>query len=121
MAKRFRIEYRLYKETLPDAYVTAPDDEVGANADGLNLSYKHNGYAHYETAAATSFTIRGDFYAFVYYWLWNDPAAVNNAIECRIFDKICNKYLHGEYYIKPAGIQFCKEDCTLEVSAKHED
>ena len=121
MAKRFRIEYRLYKETLPDAYITAPDDEVGANADGLNLSYKHNGYAHYETAAATSFTIRGDFYAFVYYWLWKDPAAVNNAIECRIFDKVCNKYLHGEYYIKPAGIQFCKEDCTLDVSAKHED
>lgn len=121
MAKRFRIEYRLYKETLPDAYVTAPDDEVGANADGLNLSYKHNGYAHYETAAATSFTIRGDFYAFVYYWLWKDTSAVNNAIECRIFDKVCNKYLHGEYYIKPAGIQFCKEECTLDVSAKHED
>lgn len=121
MAKRFQIEYRLYKETLPDAYVTAPDDEVGANADGLNLSYKHNGYAHYETAAASSFTIRGDFYAFVYYWLWKDTNAVNNAIECRIFDKVCNKYLHGEYYIKPAGIQFCKEDCTLDVSAKHED
>ena len=121
MAKRFKIEYRLYKETLPDAYVTAPDDEVGANADGLNLSYKHNGYAHYETAAATSFTIRGDFYAFVYYWLWKDTSAVNNAIECRIFDKVCNKYLHGEYYIKPAGIQFCKEECTLDVSAKHED
>jgi hypothetical protein len=57
----------------------------------------------------------------VYYWLWKDPAAVNNAIECRIFDKVCNKYLHGEYYIKPAGIQFCREECTLDVSAKHED
>lgn len=121
MAKRFRIEYRLYKEVAPDAYTVAPDDEVGSNADSLNLSYKHNGYAHYETAAASSFTIRGDFYAFVYYWLWTDTAAVNNAIECRIFDKVCNKYLHGEYYIKPSGIQFCKEDCTLDVSAKHED
>jgi len=121
MAKRFKIEYRLYKETAPDAYTVAPDTEVGADADGLNLSYKHSNYAHYETAATTTFTIRGDFYAFVYYWLWKDAAAVNNAIECRIYDKVCSKYLLGEYYIKPAGIQFCKEDCTLKVSAKHED
>jgi hypothetical protein len=121
MAKRFRIEYRLYSPTAPLAYVTAPDDEVGADADSLNLSYKHNGYANYDTAATTTFTIRADFYAFVYYWLWQDAAAISNSVECRIYDYVCEKYLYGEYYIKQGGLQFCKDECTLKVSAKHED
>lgn len=120
MANRFRVEYRLYQE-LPTAYTVAPDNEVGININNLVLSFRHSGYQHYETSATTTFTIAGNFYAFVKYHLWESLLSVSNAVELRIFDTQCRKYLRGNYYIKPNGVTWCREDCTADVQAKHED
>lgn len=120
MRNRFTIDYRLYTPTGTTNFITAPDDEIGDGINRLTLSFQHNGYEHYSTAATSSFEIRGDFYAYVFYWLWQDVAAQSNSIELRIYDNQCEKWLNGFYYIKPAGIEFCA-DCVLSVQAKYED
>ena len=120
MQNRFRIEYRIYTDNNANAFVTAPDDEIGDGINALTLSFEHNGYQHYNTAATSSFEIRGNFYEVVYTQLWLSQTAQSNSIELRIYDNVCGKYFNGFYYIKPAGISFCSE-CTLKVQAKYED
>jgi len=118
--QRFAIEYRLYDENNPQAWVLAPDDEVDGQ-DRLTLEFRHSDYRHYETAASTRLGLRGVFYAFVRYWLVEHSAAVANSVECRLFDRHCGKYLWGYYYIKPAGIEVCLDECVLRVALKLED
>ena len=120
MQNRFRIEYRIYTDNNANTFVTAPDDEIGDGINALTLSFEHNGYQHYNTAATSSFEIRGNFYEVVYTHLWLSQTAQSNSIELRIYDNVCEKYFNGFYYIKPAGISFCSE-CTLKVQAKYED
>ncbi len=120
---RFQIQYRQYDEANPLLpFTTAPDAEVGDGINQLGLSFEHNDYQHYNTAATTSFEIRGMFYAAVYSWLWKHASAQSNAIELIITDNFCDKVLNGTYFIKAAGIVFCDPDCgVLKVQAKQED
>lgn len=118
--QRFQIEYRLFDEVTPQAWVIAPDDEVDGQ-DKLTLEFRHSNFQHYESSASTRINLRGNFYAFVRYWLTEHSMAVANSIECRLFDRHCGKYLYGYYYIKPAGIEVCLDECTLSVTLKLED
>ncbi len=122
-ANRFQLQYRQYNEANPLLpFTTAPDDEVGDGINQLGLSFEHNNYEHYNTAATTAFEIRGVFFAVVYNWLWKHASAQSNTIELIITDNLCDKVLNGTYFIKAAGIVFCDPDCgVLKVQAKQED
>ncbi len=112
---RFSIEYRLYGSTA-SFHDADPSDFSGL--DNLTVNATSNKGCHYRVSASSEIQIIGTFAAYVKKYLLEDANACTNAIECRIYDCVCEKYLSGYYYVDTNTYNYCYDNCVASMSLK---
>lgn len=120
MSQTYKLEYRYYVPypQIPSSFIVADDSDY--NIDEFGFDAMNNDYNHYEFEAGITLQVKGNLYAIVKHYLRDVPDFMTNAIEVRILDVECDKYIEN-LIIKPDGIKWCSDSCVFEINIRRFD